>query len=313
MVLFVVMATIWGTTWLASAIGLRQVPPLWFAAFRFLIVAGVLLPFVPGVGRLFSARVWKRTVIAGLLTNAATYGLLFWSLTVASSGVVGLVDLALTPVILYAFAIGLKEERFTWRVVGALGIGVAGLLIICGASRSASNLGSLGIAAALLASLCYCTGSVVSRPLLNHAGALAITAAQALVATPALLLLAWSIEPLSPSTLAALATAPVVASLAYLVGFGTILAFSIYLTLLRDWGTARAGLYAFVSPVVALLAGALFLGETIGRGEILGAAMMLGAAWVVLKAPPARSPGQSGTVRSSQARTGASAASEFFS
>ena len=60
-------------------------------------------------------------------------------------------------------------------------------------------------------------------------------------------------------------------------------AFTIYLTLLRDWGPSRAGLYAFVSPVVALLVGVLFFEESLGPFEIIGSVTMLGAAGIALE------------------------------
>lgn len=62
----------------------------------------------------------------------------------------------------------------------------------------------------------------------------------------------------------------------------TIVAFNLYLVLLREWGTARSGLCAFVSPVVALAAGAWLFGETIGPGEMAAAGLLLAAAGLAL-------------------------------
>ena len=282
--LFVLMATIWGTTWIASAVGLRHVRPILFASMRYLVTAAVLTLLVRDIKSVFSGVAWVRTAMAGLLTNTATYSLLFWALTVAPSGVIGLVDLAMTPVVLYLFAIGLKEETFNWRVACALGLGLTGLLIIFTAKASwASGLSGGGMIAALLAVLTYGAGSIISRPLLAHASPLAVTAGQAIVGGPALLVLAALVEPPSWADVHSLLDPQVVAAIAYLVVFGTIVAFSIYLTLLRDWGVARAGLYAFVSPVIALLVGAIFLGEQLTISEVIGAAMMLLAACFALK------------------------------
>ncbi len=59
--------------------------------------------------------------------------------------------------------------------------------------------------------------------------------------------------------------------------------FTIYLRLLRDWGAFRAGLYAFVSPVIAVSAGIVVLSEPFGWAEGLGAFLMFGAAALALR------------------------------
>ncbi|MFX9862949.1 EamA family transporter, partial [Acinetobacter baumannii] len=64
---------------------------------------------------------------------------------------------------------------------------------------------------------------------------------------------------------------------------GSLVAYTIYLRLLRDWGPARAGAYAFVSPVIALALGAAVLGEQVGPWEASGSARRLVAAWLALR------------------------------
>jgi drug/metabolite transporter (DMT)-like permease len=70
--------------------------------------------------------------------------------------------------------------------------------------------------------------------------------------------------------------------LLYLSILGTIVAYTIYLRLLKSWGTAKAGSYAFVSPIIALASGAWLFGETIGLAEISGTMLLLLAAGVAL-------------------------------
>ena len=60
------------------------------------------------------------------------------------------------------------------------------------------------------------------------------------------------------------------------------MAYTIYLRLLEQWGTARAGFYAFISPIVALAVGAWLFGEKVGAAEIGGAALLLVAAGLAL-------------------------------
>ena len=71
----------------------------------------------------------------------------------------------------------------------------------------------------------------------------------------------------------------------FLVGAGSLLGFTIYVRLLREWGAFRAGLYAFVSPVIAVTVGVVVLGERFGWAEGVGAVLMFGAAAIALKTP----------------------------
>ncbi|MGH7213028.1 MAG: EamA family transporter, partial [Acetobacteraceae bacterium] len=76
-------------------------------------------------------------------------------------------------------------------------------------------------------------------------------------------------------------------SWAFLVLFGSLIAFTIYLYLIQVWGPARAGAYAFVSPAIAVLLGMVALGEHVGAVEAAGMAMMLAGAALALREPDA--------------------------
>ncbi|TSE08689.1 EamA family transporter [Mesorhizobium intechi] len=87
-----------------------------------------------------------------------------------------------------------------------------------------------------------------------------------------------------------MASWPAIGSLLYLSILGTIVAYTLYLRLLKVWGTARAGLYAFISPIIALAAGAWLFGEVIGPAGIGGAILLLLAAGVALSHSAKHSP-----------------------
>ena len=81
----------------------------------------------------------------------------------------------------------------------------------------------------------------------------------------------------------ALATWPTWPALLFLVGAGSLAGFTIYMRLLRDWGAFRAGLYAFVSPAIAVGVGVVVLSERFGAAEAAGALLMFGAAAIALR------------------------------
>jgi drug/metabolite transporter (DMT)-like permease len=113
-----------------------------------------------------------------------------------------------------------------------------------------------------------------------------LTAAQALVGAVGLAALSLLLEPVTPQTFAALLAPAPLAGLLFVIVGGTFVAYNIFLRLMREWGAPRAGLYSFVSPVVALVLGALIFGEPLTWREWAGAAiMLLAAAIAVVRAP----------------------------
>lgn len=282
--LFLLMSLIWGVTWIATKAGLSAVPPLFFGAVRYILVSAVL---VVGVGKLrqtFGGGRAQRIVITATLVIVGTYGLLYWGMQFVPSGIAGVVNMSMNPVFLFAFAILLGQEQPTWRHGLALVLGITGVLVLFSnkASFTGTPLELLGAAAVIAAAPVYCLGSVLNRPLLREVEPLELTTAQSVVGAIGLTALSLALEPVSPATLAALLSPEPLAGLLFVVIGGTFIAYTIYLHLTRDWGAPRAGLYSFVSPVVALILGWLVYGEPLGWREILGGAMTLVAAAIAL-------------------------------
>jgi drug/metabolite transporter (DMT)-like permease len=248
----------------------------------------VLLVTVRGVLGVLTGPLAGRVILSGVLINVGTYALLYWGMQYVASGVAGVVNMSMNPVFLFGFAILLGQERASWRHLMALVLGIAGLVILF--SGKASFTGSeieLSAAAAIVgASVSYSLGSVLSRPLLNQFTPIQLTAAQGLVAAVGMSVLSLALEPVSGATLAALLQPLPLAGLLFMVLFGTFIAYTIFLRLVREWGAPRAGLYSFVSPVVALILGAAVLGEPLTWREIIGAAIMLAAAAIAIARRP---------------------------
>ena len=288
-VLFAAMSLIWGLTWIAIKIGVAAVPPLFFAGTRF-HAAGVLLvlwqPLAtptgetrPAIGR----AEWPAVLVAAALVIVLAYSLLFWGTQRVASGLAAVLNLALTPVALFAIGLGYGEERFERRRLAAIALGIAGLVILfwpVGSRRAGGEIA--GMAAILGGTLAYCWGSVLSRPLLRRLGPQTVSAYTCLLGGLALIALSLALEPIGPVTLAAFTAAPVMASWLFLVLFGSLVAFTIYLRLVRDWGASRAGLYAFVSPAIAVATGVVVSGEQLRASELVGMAIMLVATWFAL-------------------------------
>jgi drug/metabolite transporter (DMT)-like permease len=290
--LFVLMCVIWGTTWIAIRAGITAVPPLFFAGTRF-TVAGAILLIPAGFSGDFarpSLRDWSRFGIASVLMITVCYGLLFWGMTLVNSGTAAVLEMSCTPLALIGFALAFREERFSWRSFGAIGVGVAGLSVLFGPAAWAgsslatdqSSMHFLAGTAVVAAAISYGLGSVVARPLFKKFSPLVAAGVTTFVGGVLLLVgsIAW--EPGAVGALAGHWGFAAWFGWLFLVVFGSLVAFTIYMQLLKVWGSSRAGSYAFVSPVIAVILGAAVYREHVGVFDVVGMTIMLVAAYLAI-------------------------------
>jgi len=295
--LFVALCAIWGTTWLAVKFGVDAVPPSFFAGTRFVTAGALFLAWcgARGIRLRFSPPAFGRLLVVAVLMVTATYAPLYWGQRFVGAGLAAVLNLSVMPLAMLGFAIAGRQERFTLRQAGAIGLGVLGLFILFSRSLSSGGPGGgpggdplPGAIAIIASTLAYCAGSVVARPLLRSHPPTLVAGASNLLG--GILLVAGSLAFEPGATHAALGQWGWMgwASWLFLVVFGSLVGTSIYLVLLRDWGASRAGSYAFVCPAVAVILGVLLDHETLHPAEALGMALMLAATMIALGAWPAR-------------------------
>jgi drug/metabolite transporter (DMT)-like permease len=288
-VLFLLMAAIWGATWIAMKIGVAAVPPVLFAGTRFAAAGLLLLAWrgLWGACGTISRRDWPRVGLVALLMVAATYAPLFWAMQYVPSGLAATIDFALIPVALLGFAVLMHEEAFDRSRAIVVGIGSVGIVCLFWSSVFGHGDGGtqklFGAVAIVLSVAAYCWGSVLARPLLRAYPPALIAGTTNLLGGAMLVSGALSFETGALASLATSWSAAVWLSWAYLVLFGSVGGFTIYLLLIRDWGPSRAGAYAFVSPVIAVALGMLVLGERVGMAAAAGTILMLSAAMLALR------------------------------
>jgi drug/metabolite transporter (DMT)-like permease len=287
--LFALMCLIWGATWLAMKFGVASVPPIFFAGTRF-IVAGLVMLLLAGLRkevRWLGRRELGRLVLVQLLMVVLTYAPLFWGIRYVPSGLTAVLDLALMPVSLLGFGIALGEERWSSDRAAALGFGFAGLAVLFGPQIVVPTdpLSLLGAAAIVLSAVLYSLGSVIARPLTKTISAAFMSG---LTMLPGGLVLTFGALAMEPGAVAAAQfnwTAAAWSGWLFLVLFGSLVAFTTYMRLIAVWGPARAGSYAYVSPIIAVLLGVLVLGEHVGLRDGVGMALLLLAAFCSLRTP----------------------------
>ncbi|MCY1416128.1 putative inner membrane transporter YedA [compost metagenome] len=281
---FFALYFIWGSTYLVIRIGVESWPPMLMAGCRFLIAGAIMFGWMLWRGApLPTAREWVCGGIIGILLLSCGNG----GVTVAEHwGVAsGVAALAIATVPLFTLLFGmLFGQRNTMLEWAGIGLGLVGIVLL--------NLGSnlqgspAGAALILFAAAAWAFGSVWSRRLPLPAGPMA-SAVEMLVGGAALLLGSLS----SGERMTELPTAAGWGALAYLVVFGSIIAFSAYMYLLDHVRPAAATSYAYVNPAVAVLLGVVFAGEHVGMAEAAAMAVIIGAV-VLIGLPQWRNRGE---------------------
>lgn len=289
------MALIWGFTWLPMKLASEAVPPIFLAATRFVLAAPCFLAIMLAQGISPRTGQFGRVVVSALLITTGCYSFLFWGVARAPTGLSAIVNLALLPIFLVMIGALYGQERITRRRIGAIGLGIAGLVLLFSGRTGTtedSAMAAIGLAAVVAGTVCYAWGSVISRPLTQSMPPPALAFWQSLIGGLGLVPISLAVEGYDPARFAALADGRAILGLSVLVLGGSLIAFSIFLWLVRDWGAFRAGLYSFVSPVIAVAVGVVYANEPFGWPEALGMGIMLAATALSLsESKAATSPG----------------------
>jgi drug/metabolite transporter (DMT)-like permease len=274
---FFIIYFVWGSTFLAIRVGVHEIPPLVFAAMRFLVAGLVLYGWMLARGEPSPTRhQWFSAALLGLLIFVFDYGLLFWAEMRVPSGIAA-VMLATIPVfIALSEIVFLRTQRLTFRLTCALLLGIAGVGVLV--SRSL-NLGgapidTTGALALIVASISWSLAAVLNRKLelpkskVMSAGAQTLAGGVMLVITAAAF---GEFGHFHPSTFSRGAWF----SLVYLIVFGSIIGFTAYVWLIHHESPTKVGTYAYVNPVVAVLVGYFVGGEALGARTVVGTICVL--------------------------------------
>ncbi|MBZ5500861.1 MAG: EamA family transporter [Acidobacteriia bacterium] len=274
---FAIIYLVWGSTFLAIRIGVHEVPPLLFAAMRFLVAGLVLYGWASARGeRSPSGRQWASISLLAVVIFVLDYGLLFWAEQRVPSGLASVMLGTIPAFMALSEIIFLGTQRLTVRLALALVIGLGGVAVLV--SRSL-NLGGepidrLGAVALTVASLSWSVASALARKLplppskVMSSGAQMLAGGVFLALTSAGLGEFRHFHPWAVSRGAWLA-------LLYLIVPGSIVAYTAYVWLIHHESPTKVGTYAYVNPVVAVLVGYFLGGEALSLRTILGTVFVL--------------------------------------
>jgi drug/metabolite transporter (DMT)-like permease len=281
---WLLLAVIWGSTWMFIKLGLRDLPPVGFAATRFLLATTILWAIVFARRRPLprGPRDWALLGATGVLAFGLNYGLLFWGEQHISSGLAALLQ-ATIPAFGLVFAhIHLPGERLTLARLAGVGMGVAGVGVIFSNQLSVSGEMALwGSAAIVLGAVFVAYSNVLVKARLGHLDPALLAAGQMLCGLVPLAVYAFAFE---GNPVGYRWTPLAVASLLYLTLVGSVAAFLLFYWLVRNMDVTKTMLIALLTPLFAVLLGLAVLGERLTWRTLAGGALiMCGIALVVLR------------------------------
>lgn len=258
---FAAVYLIWGSTYLAIRVTLETLPPFSTAATRFLLAGALLYAYARLRGHAAPERGhWRGLAFVGGLLLLGGNGCVVWAQQRVPSGLASVI-IASVPIFVALFdalgsrAGGRPGAAPTRAMFAGVLLGFGGIaLLVTARSGAVGAIDPLGAAALLCAAFCWSLGSVGSRRVSLPPSLLVSTACQmlcggALLAVASAFTGEWSRIDLSRASGRSLV------AVGYLVVFGSIVAYSAYVWLLRTVAPTRVATYAYVNPVVALLLG----------------------------------------------------------
>jgi drug/metabolite transporter (DMT)-like permease len=279
---FLAIYILWGTTFLAIRIAVREVPPLFAAGTRMFIAGTVLFAWVQMRGATWPTRQqWRSLTLMGVLMFVVDYGLLFWAEKYVPSGIAAVLS-ATVPLMTIAFEIfAFRMQPFRWSLVGAVLLGFCGVGVLLLPSTHQS-LPIVPCIAILVGTAGWCLGTVWSRKLVLPESRSVTSGGAMMIGGAVLLMLSGMFGELHPwphiSRSAVLA-------LTYLITCGSLLAFTAYVWLLGRMPASKVASYAYVNPVIAVVLGYFVAGEAITLRMVAGAALVLISVYLILRKP----------------------------
>ena len=275
---FAAIYILWGSTYLAIRIAVKEVPPLFAAGTRFFLAGTLLYAAMRLFGRPRpTGKEWGSLVAIGSLMFVITYGAVFWAEQYVPSGFTSVLEATL-PLITIALEVFIfRQQRFRWSLLVAIVVGFVGVLLLL--MHNAQHVALLPCIAILGGGTAWSLGAVLTRalPLPKSKG---ITAgAEMLFGGAILLILSALFGEMHPFPHV---SAKAVGALLYLVIVGSLLGFSAFVWLLGRMPATRVASHAYINPVVAVALGYFFAGEVVTVRMLCGTALIVASVALIL-------------------------------
>jgi len=284
---FATIYFVWGSTFLAIRIGVREVPPFLLAGMRFVAAGVILYGWMRAKGTPAPTfREWFSATFVAIPIFVLDYGGVFWAERRVPSGITAVMMATIPVFMALSEIVVLKTRRLAIRLGSALLLGMCGVAVLVSRTVSLGDapIDMAGAGALIVAAIGWTVGSFMTRKLALPSSKAMSSGAQMLVGGILLTLISvglgefrgFHVRDVSGQTWFALA---------YLVGAGSILAYTAYIWLIHHESPTKVGTYAYVNPVIAVILGYFMGGEAIGPRTILGTGLVLVSVVVITWVP----------------------------
>jgi len=278
---FLAIYLIWGSTYLGIRYAVETIPPLYTAGFRHL-TAGVILLLWCLAKRLRPTWAQVRaSIIIGAFFFLGGHGTLHWAEQKVPSGLASLL-VASEPIwVFILFAAAARQWRLNGTLLAGIFLGFGGVGLLMGRSALTSGPGVfVGSLVVLLGAFSWGVGVVYSRRSHLSGHPLLLSALSLLAGSLQLLLAGTVAREYRGFSIASVSSRSWLA-LAYLIVFGSIVAFTAYNWLMEHYSPTFVATHTYINPVVAVLLGWLLAGEAVTLSVLVSAAMVIGAVMLV--------------------------------
>ena len=286
---FAIIYFVWGSTFLAIRVGVREVPPFVLAGMRFLIAGTALYTWMRVRGTPSpTPREWGAAILVAIPIFVGDYGLVFWAERRVPSGVTAVMMATIPVFMALSEIVFLRTQRLTVRLGLALLVGVGGVTVLVGrtVNLGESPIDRAGACGLVVAAISWSIGSALTRKLPLPAAKAMSSGAQMLAGGVLLTLTAAALGEFRGFHAQAVSRGAWLA-LGYLIVAGSIVAYTAYVWLIHHESPTKVGTYAYVNPVIAVILGHFLGGESIGPRTIVGTLLVL-VSVVVITTTPAR-------------------------
>ena len=279
MLAFAAIYLVWGSTYLAIRYAVETIPPLITAGIRHTVAGSVLLAWAYARGFRARREHWIAGSVLGALFFLIGHGSLHWAEQQIPSGLAALL-IATEPMFILVLAWMAGQQKISRKSALGLIVGVAGVGLLTGVEFNAHAASLMGMMAVLAGSLSWAAGVVISPRLKLPEDAVARTAIPLVCGAAMLLLAAGTTGELHAVRWASVSLKSLL-GLAYLITFGSVIAFTAYTWLLQRCPPALVATHTYANPVVAVLLGWIFAGETLTKRAALASVAILGAIMLI--------------------------------
>jgi drug/metabolite transporter (DMT)-like permease len=283
---FAIIYFVWGSTFLAIRVGVREVPPFLLAGMRFLVAGLVLYGWMRARGTASpTVREWSAASLLAVLIFVFDYGLLFWAERRVPSGIAAVMMATIPVFMALGEIVFLRTQRLTLRLGLALLVGIGGVAVLVGHSMTLGEapIDTAGACALIFAAISWSVAASLSRKLPLPAAKAMSSGAQMLAGGVFLTLTAALLGEFRGFHVQAVSRGAWLA-LAYLIVAGSIVGFTAYVWLIHHESPTKVGTYAYVNPVVAVVVGYFLGGEGLGLRTVLGTGLVLVSVVVITTA-----------------------------